>query len=565
MFAFPLNPVFKLLIREGKRSLTLIKVNGVMKVHKKIPIQLFIFILIISIIPSCSGSGYQFRSDYQTANALLYETHSLKTKPFLKAHLINGDVCILKDSWSFDTTTGRVLGTGTTYDFNRNQIREGAVSLLVDSVAIFETNKKIIGPEKNRVMALALMATAEVGMGIFCLTNPKACFGSCPTFYVNENESFHFADAEGFSNAISPKLEYGDIDAIHQRKVSDSVFTITMKNEALETHCVDDVKLLAWKTEPGERVYQTPSGVFYLSDQSYPLTSAQASEGDVTSLLKTEDTKERFSLANAENLNHREEIFMEYNVADLKADLGLVLSFRQTLMTTYFIYSAMGYMGDEAGDLFAKLERGELPSDQPGSGIKKQLGDIDIYTWNENSNEWDFQGGFYETGPIAFNSQLLPLKSKGNSSVKLKIILNQGLWRINSASLVSLVKTVKPAEVLPSGVSSKGIQNENALKSLLKQGDYLLSLPGNAVQISFTMKDRPGNYELFLYSKGYYLEWMRENWLKDKNMAKLRQLFFSPENYLKDEAGNYKVYETTMEETFWNSRIDTKTYTYYEN
>lgn len=537
-----------------------------MNIQKIVPIQFFVIFLIIPIIQSCSGPGYQFRSDYQTASALLYDTQSLKTKPFLKAHLINGDICILKDSWSVDTTSGRVLGVGTTYDFNRNQVRDGVVSILVDSVAIFETNKKIIGSEKNMVTALALMVTAEVGLGIFCLTNPKACFGSCPTFYVNENESFHFADAEGFSNAISPKLEYGDIDAIHQRKVSDSVFTITMKNEALETHCVEEVKLLAWKIGPGERVYQTQTGKFYLSDKSYPLTGAQASEGDLTSLLKTEDTKERFSLANSENLNHREEIFMEFNVADLKEDLGLVLSFRQTLMTTYFIYSAMGYMGDEAGDLFAKLERGELPAGELGSGIKKQLGDIDIYTWNENSKKWDFQGGYYETDPIAFNSQLLPLKKiAGSSPVKVKIILNQGLWRINSASLVSLQKTVEPVEVLPSSVSSKGIPDEEALKNLLTQQNYLVSLPGNAFQIRFSLKDGPGDYELFLYSKGYYLEWMRETWLKDKNLAKLRQLFLSPEDYLKEEAGNYKVYETTMEETFWNSRIDTKTYTYHEN
>jgi hypothetical protein len=219
--------------------------------------------LTIAGLQSCVAR--HFRSNYKDANSLIHGTENLLKKPFLKAHLKNGDVCILKDSWIIDTVSNAVVGTGTRYDFNRAQIAQGTIHIPVDSVAIFETNAKI-GPETGRSIALCLIAGADIAVGIYCWMNPKACFGSCPTFYLNENDNFHFAEAEGFSSAISPSMEYSDIDALNARHVTDTSFSITMKNEALETHCVKSVKLLACPLEEGQRVYQSPENAFYLCE-----------------------------------------------------------------------------------------------------------------------------------------------------------------------------------------------------------------------------------------------------------------------------------------------------------
>ena len=41
---------------------------------------------------------------------------------------------------------------------------------------------------------------------------------------------------------------------------------------------------------------------------------------------------------------------------DIKiANPGIYFSFRQTLMTTYCLYSAIGYMGNEVADIFTKI------------------------------------------------------------------------------------------------------------------------------------------------------------------------------------------------------------------
>jgi len=531
---------------------------------KKIIFYILTITTLIIGIQACKT--YYFRSNYKDVNSLIHETQNLKTKPFLKAHLKNGDVCILKDSWKIDTTLNIVSGNGTQYDFNRKQIFQGSISVLIDSVAIFETNVKILNPEAGRITALSLMTGLDVVVGLICLTNPKACFGSCPTFYINENDNFHYADAEGFSNAISPTLEYYDIDAINHKLITDNAFSITMKNEALETHCVKDVKVLAYPLKERERVFQSPTDEFFLCEKNYPLSRAKGNEGDITALLKYEDRQERFSLSDETNLSSKEEIFLTFENIEKSNNLGLILHFRQTLMTTYFIYSAMGYMGDEVGDIFAKIETEKNLKDKLNKGIKKELGDIEIYTWNEQKNNWEFQNGFYETGPIAINRQFIPLRNlHSNSNVKIKIVLNRGLWRIDYVSLTNIIKQVTPIEISPTSIYNKGKLDNIALGKINSPNKYLLSMPGNEYKFNFILPNENSHYELFLYSKGYYLEWMREHWIKDKDLMKLKQMVDSPKNYLKEETKNYKQYEATMEQEFWNSKIDTKTFSYYEN
>jgi hypothetical protein len=175
---------------------------------------------------------YYFHANYQDVNKLLHESKEIQTKPYLKAHLINGGIYILRDTWEVDSNEVILSGNGILYDYNRNKIFEGQISIPIDSVAIFETNQKVDVHKSARIAALTIIAVADVTLGVICFTNPKACFGSCPSFYINEKSKIHYADAEGFSNAISPSLECFDIDALNNHPITGNVFSLTMKNEA---------------------------------------------------------------------------------------------------------------------------------------------------------------------------------------------------------------------------------------------------------------------------------------------------------------------------------------------
>ncbi|MCC6815266.1 MAG: hypothetical protein IT267_02520 [Saprospiraceae bacterium] len=520
-------------------------------------------VIFILVIQSCVTN--YFRYNYTDANSLLHEANNIRTKPYLKAHLKNGDVCILKDTWKIDTLTNVLTSYGSKYNFNRIKISEGAISISLDSIAIFETNSKPKNPNAKSIITLSLLAGMDLVLGLVCLANPKACFGSCPTFYINENDNFHYADAEGFSNAISPSMEYFDIDALNGKIGISNTFSITMKNEALETHCVNDVKLLAYPRKRGERVYQSPSNEFYLCENDFPLSQALAHEGNITDLLKFPDRQERFSLSDENNLSCKEEIILNFDKVENTNDLGLILNFRQTLLTTYLFYSSMGYMGDKVSDMFALLESDEKMR-KKFDATSKELGDIECYAWSHKTKTWKLQPRINETGPIAINRQFIPLDQLAfNSRIRLKLVLNKGLWRLDYVALTNIKEKVKPIEIAPTSILNKGKLDLTALAEIVNPDKYLISMPGSEYKFNFILPSDNTDYELFLYSKGYYLEWMREHWIKDKDLLKLKQMVDNPKKYLKREAKNYKSYELKMEEEFWNSKIDTKLFSYYEN
>ena len=79
---------------------------------------------------------------------------------------------------------------------------------------------------------------------VVCLTNTKACFGSCPTFYAPEGERM-VLQAEGFSDSIAPSLERRDVDALFRTRPTGRDLQLRLTNEALETHVIKEANLAA--------------------------------------------------------------------------------------------------------------------------------------------------------------------------------------------------------------------------------------------------------------------------------------------------------------------------------
>jgi hypothetical protein len=79
-------------------------------------------------------------------------------------------------------------------------------------------------------------------------------------------------------------------------------------------------------------------------------------------------------------------------------------------------------------------------------------------------------------------------------------------------------------------------------------------LPGDVYDLCFKMPDSPGEYELFLKSRGYYIEWMRDTWIKEESFMKAAIFFGFPRLFMKMAADDFKKIEPTIEESFWNSK-----------
>ena len=522
----------------------------------KISILLFCF----SILTTCKISlNTNFRQVYDNYNSFIHAD----TTPadFIKVHQKNGFVSVF-DKWEINPAEDSIIGNGKDFNLQRNLSKEGKIAVDLKEIAIIETNQlsQIQDRYKKRLARLTILTAADAALGLLCITTPKACFGSCPTFYINGNNNLHYSDAEGFSSCISPSLEKNDIDALNY-KFSGDQFKLTMKNEALETHAVNQIQLLAAEVIPGKSVFHGFNDKFYSCSAIYDCNNAFVNSSDISAKIKGIDDYEYFSLTDSTNLWEKEEIIFIFNTQDL-TQLGLILNFRQTLLTTFLLYNGISYMGDEVGDYFAKIETNKIIREKLGNPFKK-LGGIKISYFDERKAKWIFVDEIYETGPIAKNLQLVPLNNAivKNPEIKIKLELTRGLWRLDYLALASIEKEINPVFLSPSEIIKNNLINfDNLTEAECDDENYLISMPGDLYEIYFEMPERNNpdtNYELFLSVKGYYLEWMRGSWLEAKDTGKLEKMLLNDKLTWNSLAREYKVYESQMEELFWNSKYVT--------
>jgi hypothetical protein len=101
--------------------------------------------------------------------------------PLLKLHCKDGSMVMLAQ-WQWQKEQRIVRGSGITFSFNRDTVSCGSFQIPYDSIAIAETNRLV--DTYAPTAGFAIMGTVTAVGAIVCLSNPKACFGSCPTFYT---------------------------------------------------------------------------------------------------------------------------------------------------------------------------------------------------------------------------------------------------------------------------------------------------------------------------------------------------------------------------------------------
>lgn len=467
-----------------------------------------------------------------------------KASEFLKAHLRDGRVMVFT-KWTIHPDKSMIAGECGLLDFNRELIRSGQDSIHFDDISLIETNKI-----ESSGGAMTFMTVLSVGVTLSCMANPKACFGSCPTFYVSDENGDHLV-AEGFSSSILPSLEETDIDALHMMKPAGSTVKIQMTNEAFETHVVRYVNLLAIPRTEGEQVFVSPAKEFFGVRNVRSVRSAVAPEGECTNLLRSFDAKERFSPADEHNLAQRETLTVHFdNVPD--GDVGLIVGFRETLLSTYLFYQTLAYAGNHAVQWLAQCERDPFLTARFAAGYYEVLGGIKVLVETDDGN-WVNAGEIHESGPIARNMVILPLPPLARVR-SIRLVMAKGRWRLDFIALGEIVGKDIPVRVPVSSVTRNGVEDRQALEILRDETRQMATFPGEALSLTYELPQNGTAYELFLESRGYYLEWIREEWKKEENLEKAMKAFLAPEEFVIEEAPRFKAQEATMEETFWRSR-----------
>ena len=470
-----------------------------------------------------------------------------KKSPFLKAHMLNGEVYLLS-KWEVDSENKTILGEGSLLNINREVVQTGALEVSIDSVALFETNVVKTSPS---IAAMAVITGVSVAVTAICIANPKACFGSCPTFYASDGENLTL-QAEGFSSSIAPFLEARDIDALYRVRPEDGALTIVMKNEALETHVVRYVHVLAVPKPEDGHAFVTADGTFWQASDVVSPRRALCPEGECLEALTAFDTIERYSTTDSTNLAEKEVLDFEFSNLP-EGNVGLVIAARQSLLTTYLLYQTLAHMGRSAGTWLAYLERHSRKARSSFQKMNRVLGGIEVLIQND-AGAWISAGEIQEVGPLATDVHLLSLPKSTASPAKIRLRLTRGLWRLDYVSLASLAKPVEPTRLYPSTVSHSASSDEHVRELLTNRQDVLTTFPGDQYTLIFDVPHDSQHYEFFLESRGYYLEWIRQEWLKEENLSRAALLFSDPETALRTLAPAFKKIEPDMEKLFWRSR-----------
>ncbi len=506
---------------------------------------LFVCAVFLSMIlfDSCGGLYNVKRAVVQPDNSGTLD----KNSPYLKVHMQNGDVYLLRN-WTYPKSATFVTGTGELRDASRALVTKGDFMVPRDSIVLLETN---VVESSGTLVYMTIFTGISAALTVFCITNPKTCFGSCPTFYL-ENEDQRYPEAEGFSSSVAPSLERRDIDMLYHAKTSGSGFVLRMRNEALETHMVRRADLLLVPRLKGGRVYATPDGHFFQTGGNVQVSRVKDDAANSLELLRSVDGKERFSLSDSLDLTAKEEIELEFDCVP-HGEVGLVVGARQTLMSTYIFYQSLAYLGTQAGEFFASLERGKKDAHGFLEASEELMGGISVSV-KENDNTWIPVGDIRETGPIAVDFHLIKFPGKKGGHRTVRLAMTKGYWRLDYAALVQVGSEITPTRIRPTAVYHHREEDGRALSELLDDSKLLVTYPGDEYAIHYTLPQDDQDYELFLDSQGYYLEWMRQEWLAEENLPRAYQMLNDPQRALRAMAPAFKVQEPAMESQFWRSR-----------
>lgn len=471
--------------------------------------------------------------------------------PYLKVHFADGRLCVL-EAWNLEPEARLIRGRGVMYDAER-VAPKGPVqpwSFRYDEVALLETNR----PESvvhSGLIVMGVVAGLSLAVTAACIASPKTCFGSCPTFYAPEAGAMTL-QAEGFSASIARALEASDVDPLYTTDHHGGELVLRVTNEALETHVIRSVDVLSAPRPAGGRVVHDGDAFFEVQGFEPPVRCA-SSLGDCSELLRAVDDRAYLSLTDGDDLGSKETVELTFAAADAKAPKGIVIVGRMGLVTTFLLYQALAYLGHDAGQALVSLERGGSTVTDMARGFHALLGEVEVEAELADGT-WAAAGAFYEMGPIAREAQLIRLpENLAPGDVHVRLRMTRGHFKLDQVALVGVGAEVRP-EVHPvHAVLRDGRPDPGALAQLSDPAQALVTYPGDAYELRFALPE--GERELFLRSRGYYYEWMRDSWLREQNRDELASWVLDPAAALRKLAPAYKHIEPEIERLFWQSRI----------
>jgi hypothetical protein len=472
-----------------------------------------------------------------------------------KLHLHDGGVILYDDG--FKVRQDNILGRGERYDLTRST-RTLVSSVPVDEVAFVEHYDRKNRPVVSTLTTIAATAAGTVGtIALF-----KAIFGSCPTVYSDSGDGRRL-QAELFSHSISSTYEMADLDRLDAVQPRDGSLSIEIANEALETHYINKVNLLVVDHPPGYEAFPLGARKVLLVGKPAALLDARSKAGDdIRESISNRD--DRFYQSGEQILKAFTEgmspdwIDLSVKVPDAARTMYVMVRVRNTLFATVFLYDvAMAQQGFYALDWMA--------SDSAAPGYEARFG-----RWFNKGFGMTVQlldGGSYRTvaqfaptGPIAWKQASTGFPAPSADVARLRLSFTPDNWAIDWVG-VSFVSTdaVQRRIVKPDAIAAlRG--NGYSLDPGLVAGEdsrYLVTYPGDLYKVSFALPPAVEGMQrsYFLASRGYYIEWMRMDWIAESERYGPSLPLDFNDSLLQRTARIWLQRRDDMQDRFYNTRL----------
>jgi hypothetical protein len=475
----------------------------------------------------------------------------VQVKTPVKAHLADGSTVIFYDGAT--VANGKIAGKGTRYDIRLQTV--GTVDELpLADVAAFETFEESM----NRSATVLATSATSIGVVLGTVALLKLLFGSCPTVYADV-DGHQVLEAELFSYSIAPLFEVTDVDPLRARAGADGKVVLDVRNEALETHYLNHLELLAVAHEPGEIVVPDENGLpLALSDFRAPRTIVDRTGRDLRQTVESLDDRvyrtDEATLARATKRDLRDWIELEIPAPADRHEVAVLMTLRNSLLNTILFYDTMlRAAGPKSLNWLARDLNDLRPAYALGSWYATDMG-MRVEVWRDGAFAEVTHAG--DTGPIAWKDMAVTVPVPPHeSAVRIRVSFPADNWRIDQLRVAANVRKPLP-RTIPIGhiIGSDGARDMGAVQSLTAADTrYLKTSPGESFRVVFDAAPAPAEttQTFLLRSRGYYTEWIRGSWVATATP----EVFTPGESALFAAIQHWRNVQADFERQFYAARI----------
>ncbi|MBN1449028.1 MAG: hypothetical protein JXA28_13945 [Bacteroidetes bacterium] len=401
-------------------------------------------------------------------------------------------------------------------------------------------------------------------LSVYCLICPKCCFGCCPTVYVCDGEEETLM-AECFSYCISPFTQKADLDLLAREWDPEKPFRIRVANEALETHSINTLTLLAADHPRGSSVFPAPDGrILGVRDVRVPSSVRNSVGRDMTPMIREKDDIGYRSGTNifADRAEKAKPDWLTFPIDDAGGadSVTIMLRLRNTLLSTVLFYDiVLASQGMQALEWTQRMAENR-PYALLFTALYEQYSGIRCLTGGNGDFEEAAHIG--DIGPIAWTeiAVRVPLE-KDRREIRLEffpdnVAIDWIGWSVESLREDEMhITTVRPTEA-----RDYRDVDISALLSRIRHHDedFLVHEPGDNIRLTYDIPDsRKGCTSLLLASSGYYYEWLRGGWIREHGAGRALNIFNRGE-ILAQLHHRWLETQDGLEKAFFNNRVPLK-------